>query len=107
MLSGRPAPTSARSAVPDKHPVRPSAPTAATGSAAPRVQSGERAATGCLTSARDAAAAYPCLRHQRTNGLAIAGLVLGILWFYWIGSVLALIFGYVSKGQIDSSDGTQ
>jgi hypothetical protein len=52
-------------------------------------------------------AAYPCLRQQRTNGLAIAGLVLGIVWFYWIGSVLALIFGYVSKGQIDSSDGTQ
>jgi hypothetical protein len=36
-------------------------------------------------------AAYPCLRQQRTNGLAIAGLVLGILWLYWIGSVLALI----------------
>ena len=37
---------------------------------------------------------------QRTNGLAVASLVLGILWIYWIGSILALIFGYVAKGQI-------
>lgn len=37
---------------------------------------------------------------QRTNGLAIASLVLGIVWVYWIGSILALIFGYVSLSQI-------
>jgi hypothetical protein len=43
----------------------------------------------------------------RTNGLAIASMVLGILWFYWVGSVLALVFGYVAKGQIDASRGTQ
>ena len=36
----------------------------------------------------------------RTNGLAIASLVLGILWLDWIGSILALIFGYVALGQI-------
>ncbi len=35
-----------------------------------------------------------------TNGMAIASLVLGILWLYWIGSVLALIFGYVGLSQI-------
>ena len=35
-----------------------------------------------------------------TNGFAIASLVLGILWIYWIGSILALIFGYVAKRQI-------
>lgn len=35
-----------------------------------------------------------------TNGLAIASLVLGILWVYWIGSVLALIFGLVARKQI-------
>lgn len=35
-----------------------------------------------------------------TNGLAVASLVLGILWVYWIGSVLALIFGYAAKNQI-------
>ena len=36
----------------------------------------------------------------RTNGMAIASMVLGILWIYWIGSVLALVFGYVAKRQI-------
>ena len=29
-------------------------------------------------------------------------MVLGILWIYWIGSILALVFGYVAKGQIDA-----
>jgi hypothetical protein len=37
---------------------------------------------------------------QRTNGMAIASMVLGILWLWWIGSVLALVFGYVAKNQI-------
>ena len=37
---------------------------------------------------------------QRTNGLAIASMVLGILWLYWIGSVLALVFGYIARRQI-------
>ena len=35
-----------------------------------------------------------------TNGMAIASMVLGILWIWWIGSVLALIFGYVARQQI-------
>ena len=35
-----------------------------------------------------------------TNGFAIASLVLGIVWVYWIGSILALIFGYVARKQI-------
>ena len=42
-----------------------------------------------------------------TNGLAIASMVLGILWLYWIGSILALVFGYVAKGQIARSAGRQ
>ncbi|WP_217199534.1 DUF4190 domain-containing protein [Streptomyces buecherae] len=37
---------------------------------------------------------------QRTNGLAVASMVLGILWLYWVGSILALIFGYVARNQI-------
>jgi hypothetical protein len=49
----------------------------------------------------------PPVAHRGTNGFAVAGLVLGILWIYWIGSVLALIFGYVAKGQIDRSHGTE
>lgn len=42
-----------------------------------------------------------------TNGMAIASLVLGILWLWWVGSILALIFGYVGKQQIDQSQGRQ
>ena len=37
---------------------------------------------------------------RRTNGLAIASMVLGIVWLYWIGSILALVFGYTAKRQI-------
>ncbi len=43
------------------------------------------------------------------NGLAIASLVLGAVWLFWIGRVLALVFGYVSRSQIrrsgDGGDG--
>ena len=39
--------------------------------------------------------------------MAIAAMVLGILWVYWVGSILALVFGYVAKGQIDQSNGEQ
>jgi Domain of unknown function (DUF4190) len=35
-----------------------------------------------------------------TNGMAVASLVLGALWIYWVGSVLALIFGYQARRQI-------
>ena len=46
---------------------------------------------------------------RRTNGLAIASMVLGIIWVYWIGSILALVFGYVARKQIrqrgESGDG--
>jgi hypothetical protein len=47
------------------------------------------------------------VQQPKTNGLAVASLVLGILWIYWIGSILALIFGYNAKGQIDRSNGMQ
>jgi Domain of unknown function (DUF4190) len=36
----------------------------------------------------------------RTNGMAVASMVLGILWLWWLGSILALVFGYVAKRQI-------
>lgn len=42
---------------------------------------------------------------QRTNGFAVAALVLGILWLFWVGSILALVFGYIAKSQIDGSGG--
>jgi hypothetical protein len=37
---------------------------------------------------------------RATNGMAIASMVLGILWLYWVGSILALIFGYIARSQI-------
>jgi hypothetical protein len=43
-------------------------------------------------------APYP--QAPSTNGMAIAAMVLGILWIYWIGSILALVFGYVARDQI-------
>jgi hypothetical protein len=43
---------------------------------------------------------YPYTPARPTNGMAIAAMVLGILWVYWIGSVLALIFGYVARNEI-------
>ena len=42
-----------------------------------------------------------------TNGLAIASLVLGILWLYWVGSILALVFGYLARRQIAQRQGVQ
>jgi hypothetical protein len=39
-----------------------------------------------------------------TNGLAVASLVLGILWIWWIGSVLAVIFGHVALSQIGKNN---
>ena len=44
----------------------------------------------------------PYVVHQRTNGMAVASMVLGILWIYWIGSILALVFGYTAKRQIQA-----
>lgn len=41
----------------------------------------------------------------RTSGLAIASLVLGILFMWGIGSILALVFGYRGRTQIDQSGG--
>lgn len=41
------------------------------------------------------------------NGLAIASMVLGIIWIYWVGSILAVIFGFIAKRQIKDSGGLQ
>ena len=50
---------------------------------------------------------YTPVAAPSTNGMAVASLVLGILWIYWIGSVLALIFGYIARQQIDRHQGMQ
>jgi Domain of unknown function (DUF4190)/zinc-ribbon domain len=44
---------------------------------------------------------------SETNGLAIASLVLGIVWLGGLGSLLALIFGVMAKNQVDASGGRQ
>lgn len=44
--------------------------------------------------------------YQRTSGLAVASLVLGILWLGWTGSILAVIFGHVAHRDIKRSGGT-
>lgn len=49
----------------------------------------------------------PVIVRSKTNGLAVAALILGIVWIFWIGSVLALAFGYIAKRQIDNSNGEQ
>jgi hypothetical protein len=36
----------------------------------------------------------------RTNGLAIASLVVGILWLFWLGSLAGLVLGLVALKQI-------
>ena len=46
-------------------------------------------------------------QQTRTNGLAIASMVLGILWMYWIGSILAVVFGHRAISQIDHSAGLE
>src|SRR5271165_6269719 len=38
-----------------------------------------------------------------TNGLAVASLVLSILCLLGIGSILGLIFGFVSRAQVERS----
>jgi hypothetical protein len=32
--------------------------------------------------------------------MAVASLVLGVFWLGWVGSVLALVFGYLARRQI-------
>lgn len=41
---------------------------------------------------------------RTTNGFAVASLVLGIVFIGGIGSILALIFGYIARNQIDESN---
>ena len=54
--------------------------------------------------------AVPGVPGPKTNGMAVASLVLGIVsWipFLWIGFIPGLILGFVGKSQIDRSGGEQ
>ena len=52
-------------------------------------------------------AAGAALPARPTNGKAIAALVLGITWVCGIGSILALVFGYSARNEIEESGGFQ
>ena len=41
---------------------------------------------------------------RSTNGFAIASLVVGAVWMWWIGSILAIVFGHVALKQIARSE---
>ena len=49
---------------------------------------------------------YP-LPHEQggTNGFAVASVILGLLWVFWIGSILAVVFGVIGLRQIGSRGG--
>jgi len=47
------------------------------------------------------AEAVPVRQTAGVNGLAIASMVLGILWVYWLGSILAVIFGHIAIRQCE------
>jgi hypothetical protein len=42
-----------------------------------------------------------------TNGLAIASLFLGIIWLFGLGSILAIVLGYLAIKEIEASKGLQ
>jgi len=44
---------------------------------------------------------------RRANPLAIASIVVGVLWMWWLGSFAAVIMGHVALRQIAQSGGTQ
>ncbi len=53
-------------------------------------------------------AGYGVHQPTRTNGLAVAALVMGILgWIPFVPAILAIVFGAVSQGQIRRSGGAE
>ena len=43
---------------------------------------------------------------SQVNGLAIASVLLAVLWFAGLGAVLALVFGYRARREIENSAGS-
>lgn len=44
---------------------------------------------------------------RTTNGKALASLVLGILWLWGVGSIIALVLGYGARREIARSRGAE
>jgi hypothetical protein len=49
----------------------------------------------------------PVVQGTKTNGKAIASLVLSLVWVWGVTSILAVIFGFIAKREIRDSRGTQ
>jgi hypothetical protein len=47
----------------------------------------------------------PSRKQGAWNGLSITSLVLGIVWVYAIGSILAVVFGHIALHQIKAHPG--
>ena len=60
-----------------------------------------------VAAAADPAAGQPTGAASQINGLAIASVLVAVLWFAGLGAVLALVFGYRARGQIKDSAGRQ
>ena len=54
-----------------------------------------------------AAPSYGAAAKTGTNGFAIASLVLGIIPCTGITSILAIVFGFIARNQIEQSGGRQ
>jgi hypothetical protein len=57
--------------------------------------------------AADPPPGQPAGAASQINGLAIASVVVAVLWFAGLGAVLALVFGYRARRQIKDSAGSQ
>jgi hypothetical protein len=57
--------------------------------------------------AADPAPGQPAGAASQINGLAIASVLVAVLWFAGLGAVLALFFGYRARRQIKDSAGSQ
>ena len=60
-----------------------------------------------VAAASDFAPAPPGGPVREVNGLAVASLLLGVLWLFGVGAVLAIILGFRARWEIKRSDGRQ
>lgn len=47
------------------------------------------------------------LTERKTNGFAVASLTLALLWPFWLGSLAAVVFGFIALRQLKRAGGTQ
>jgi hypothetical protein len=60
-----------------------------------------------VAAAADPAPGQPAGAASQINGLAIASVLVAVLWFAGLGAVLGLFFGYRARRQIKDSAGSQ